>query len=417
MKKLNKRPNNFRPKNKSFYSTSLKSLYKAHITEGESVLEFSYGIENVLDDLNLKKNHARIDISRKVKPLKTRTKFDRIIIHNLVEYVFDVQLIIERARRHIKSDGLLILSSINPLWKTSFKPEIRKNWQHTISLKHLISIVKLAGFQIEKSGYLMPKLSKLGAIQYLVAKPLTAMKKDPSVSIVIPCYNEEDNVVETVKQAPKLGRFTEIIVVDDASKDKTKEVAESLRKKYKNLKVVSRKLNGGKGPAVKSGIDAAKGDILIIWDADRTVPASELYRFYDALALGLGQFSNGTRMIYRMEGEAMRPLHVLGNTVFGWLFSWIFSNGISDTLCGTKALFMKDARKIEMGKERWGDFDLLFGAARLGLKIAEVPIHYKSRVAGESKMRTFNYGFKVGKMALSGMIEFKIKPILKTLVS
>ena len=242
-------------------------------------------------------------------------------------------------------------------------------------------------------------------------------KNNYSCSIIVPCYNEEGNVEETIKHAPKIGKFTEIIIVDDCSTDKTKQKAQRLKGKIKNLRVISRKVNGGKGPAVKTGIDAAKGDIVMIWDADRTVPARELRLFYDVLAKGKGTFANGTRMTYPMEEEAMSFLHNIGNTIFARVFGFILGNRITDTLCGTKALFTKDAKKVEMGKERWGDFDLLFGATRLGLKVVEVPVHYKARVAGESKMKTFRYGSIVAMMALHGLGEFKINPFLKKLTS
>lgn len=239
------------------------------------------------------------------------------------------------------------------------------------------------------------------------------MNSKYSCSIIIPCFNEEGNIEETIRQAPKIGKLTEIIVIDDCSTDGSKKRAETLRKKYKNLRVISRKVNGGKGPAVKTGIDAAHGDIIIVWDADRTVPARELHFFYDALAGSKGTFANGTRMVYLMEKQAMSPAHIIGNTLFAHVFGLILGKDITDTLCGTKALWRRDAKKIEMGKERWGDFDLLLGAARLDLKFVEVPVHYKARVADKSKMQTFRYGSIVGKMALESLLEFRIKPFFE----
>lgn len=243
------------------------------------------------------------------------------------------------------------------------------------------------------------------------------MKGKYSCSVIIPCFNEEDNIQETIRRVPRIGKSTEIVVVNDGSSDKTVEKANALQKKYPNLKIISYRPNRGKVHAVKTGFDAAKGDILIIWDADRTVPAKELYLFYNVLAKGIGKFANGTRMVHVMEKQAMKPLHVIANTFFGWIYSWILGNSISDTLCGTKALFKKDARKIELGKEPWGDFDLLFGAAKLGLKIIEVPVHYKMRVAGYSKMRPFRYAVRIGIMALRGILEFKIKLLAKEIFS
>lgn len=238
-------------------------------------------------------------------------------------------------------------------------------------------------------------------------------KNNFSCSIIIPCFNEEDNVEGTVKQVPKIGKFTEIIIVDDGSTDKTVEKAKKLQKKYPNLKIVSYKPNKGKAYAVSSGFKAAKGDILMIWDADRTVPAEELPLFYNALSNNTGQFANGTRMVYVMEKQAMKLLNTIGNAFFGWLYSWILGNRITDTLCGTKALWRRDAKKIEIGKEPWGDFDLLFGAAKLKLKIVEIPVHYKARVAGESKMRPFQYALRIGQMSLRGIWEFKLRPFFR----
>lgn len=242
---------------------------------------------------------------------------------------------------------------------------------------------------------------------------MAGMHSKCSCSIIIPCFNEEGNIAETIKQAPKIGKFTEIIVVDDASTDNSKKIAQTLKKKIRNLKIVSHKKNQGKGPAVKTGINAAKGDVVIVWDADRTVPANELHLFYEALVNREGAFANGTRMVYPMEKEAMRPLNSIGNALIPYMFSWILENKISDTLCGTKALWKKDAKKIELNKDRWGDFDLLFGAARLNLKIVEVPVHYRARIAGESKMKTIRYAFSIGKIALRGIWEFKLRPLLQ----
>lgn len=239
------------------------------------------------------------------------------------------------------------------------------------------------------------------------------VSKNYSCSIVVPCYNEEDNVAECIKRAPKIGKFTEIIISDDGSQDGTVEVAMKFKAKYRNLKVLASGKNRGKGLAVKFGADRAKGDIILVWDADRTVPAKELHRFYDVLATGQAQFANGTRFAYAMENRAMPIANFIGNMLFGVLYSWIFDAQITDTLCGTKALFRKDCKKIVFGTELWGDYDLLFGARTLGLKIKEVPIHYKARVAGQSKMKTFRYGLVIAKMALKGIWKFKILPLLR----
>lgn len=142
-----------------------------------------------------------------------------------------------------------------------------------------------------------------------------------------------------------------------------------------------------------------KGDVVMIWDADRTVSENELYLFYDVLVTGKARFANGTRLFYPMEDQAMKWLNLVGNKIFSLVFGWILDTPISDTFCGTKALLRKDYKKIKMGHEPWGDFDLLFGAVKLGLKIVEIPVHYRKRIAGESKMKVIKHGLILAEMA------------------
>lgn len=330
----------------------------------------------------------------------------------------------------------IILISINSLWKpiiyiakklglTSLKES--DGW---VSLNQLENIANLTNFNVIEKGYRtvfpkyipllsniinslflkVPIIKRMGILQYIVL-----LKNDPpkksnlSCSIVVPCFNEEGNVEDCIKRCPKIGKFTELIIVDDGSSDKTYDIAKSLEKKYPYLRVISYSPNKGKAYAVETGFNQAKGDIIMIWDADRTVPENELYLFYDALAMGKARFANGTRLIYPMEDQAMKWLNLVGNKVFSLIFGWVLSTPISDTLCGTKALFRKDYKKIKMGNEPWGDFDLLFGASDLGLKIVEIPVHYRKRIAGESKMKVFKHGFMLAKMAFIGALRLKFK--------
>ena len=212
--------------------------------------------------------------------------------------------------------------------------------------------------------------------------------KKYSVSVIIPCYNEEGNIENCIKRIPKLGKYTEIIVVDDKSKDNSAEIVRSLQRKNSNLKLISYSPNKGKGNAVRVGLDAGKGDILLILDADMTVAPEELPNFIKPFEEGKAQFTNGTRFTYRMEKGAMKKLNLLGNRLMGLIFSLALGQKITDSLCGTKVLFKKDYKKNGISKDDpWGDFSLLFGAAKQGLKIYEVPVHYKARVAGKSKMK------------------------------
>jgi hypothetical protein len=122
------------------------------------------------------------------------------------------------------------------------------------------------------------------------------------------------------------------------------------------------------------------------------------------MASGLGEFVNGVRLVYPMQDEAMRFLNLLGNKFFSWAFSWLIGQPIRDTLCGTKVLWKKDYERIAHNRkyfgdfDPFGDFDLLFGAARLNLKIVEVPIRYRARRYGETNISRWSHGWLLLKM-------------------
>lgn len=223
-----------------------------------------------------------------------------------------------------------------------------------------------------------------------------AINSKYSVSVVIPCYNEEGNIENCIKRVPKLGSKTEIIVVDDGSKDLTASIVKKLQKKYPNLKLISYSPNRGKGFAVSKGLDASENDILIILDADMTVIPEEMPNVIKPFEEGKAEFTSGTRFFYKMEEGAMKRLNNIGNQLVSFMFSLALGQKITDSLCGTKALFRKDYKQIGIDQnDPWGDFSLIFGAAKQGLKILEVPVHYKRRVAGQSKMNVLKHGVKL----------------------
>lgn len=363
------------------------------------------------------------------KKIKKR-KYDKIFLPDFIGKSEDYQPEFQSFRKLISDQGTLVITSINPIWGKLFGYKNPKT--PLLYLWFIENLLEISNFKVTKSGYFVippkipilsgifnavipriPKLKRLLPYEYVIAKPEKILPtKKYSVSVVIPVHNEEGNVADCIKQVPKMGKFTEIIIVDDGSTDNTLKIAKSFQKKFKNLKIFSHKPNRGKVWAVKRGFDEARGDILMIWDADRTVLASELPRFYDLMASGQAEYVQGTRLAYPMEKQAMKVANLFGNLFFGWLYSFIMSTRITDTLCGTKVILKKDYKKIKFGTEPWGDFDLLFGAKKLGLKIKEIPIHYKARVAGLSKMKTFKYGMVVSKMSLVGLWEFKLKNIL-----
>jgi glycosyltransferase involved in cell wall biosynthesis len=166
---------------------------------------------------------------------------------------------------------------------------------------------------------------------------------------------------------------------------------------------------------VRTGFDAATGDVLMVLDADMAVPPEELTRFVEPIIEGKAEAANGTRMVYPQEKQAMKQLHYVGNKMFSMIFTWLMGQYITDTLCGTKAILRGDYRNMKMGKDPWGDFDILIGIAKLGLRMAEIPVHYKTRRSGESKMRAFRHGLILLGRSLDGFMELKLRPRLKSM--
>ena len=155
---------------------------------------------------------------------------------------------------------------------------------------------------------------------------------------------------------------------------------------------------------MREGFAAARGDVLIILDADLTVAPEDIGKFFAIFASGRGEFVNGTRLVYPMAQGAMRFLNYLANRTFAVLFSWILSQRFTDTLCGTKAISRYDYNRLEAGRsyfgefDPFGDFDLIFGAAKLNLKIVEIPIRYADRIYGSTQISRFRDGWLLLKM-------------------
>jgi glycosyltransferase involved in cell wall biosynthesis len=207
-----------------------------------------------------------------------------------------------------------------------------------------------------------------------------------------------------------MGKRTEIIVVNDGSKDRTADLVRELQKDRADLKLIDYSPNCGKGNAIKKGFEAATEEIVMILDADMTVAPEELMRFFQPLNKGICHFVNGTRLIYPREDQSMRFLNQLGNKCFCFLMTFLTGQTLTDTLCGTKALYKSDFQHIKMGLDKWGDFDLLFGAAKAYNRILEVPVHYKSRKSGESKMKSFQHGLHLLRACYLGFCELIFIP-------
>lgn len=367
---------------------------------------------------------------------KTEGMYDYIVATDTLGHVHDIEQFLATAHTHLAADGRIVLTQYSTLWEPVLRlasqlklrsPSVEQNW---ISPHDLQNFLHLAGFEVVKSGgkMLFPKyiplvsaffntivaniwpFSSLCLIHYAVARPLPETKENtnPSLSIIVPARNEAGTIERIVNELPDLGAFTEIVFIEGHSTDNTiaemKRVAAAYMGK-KRIQVAVQE-GKGKGDAVRKGFDMATGDILAIYDADMTVPPEDIEKFYSAIVLNRGEFINGSRLVYPVEKGAMRLLNFFGNKFFSFAFSAILGQPLKDTLCGTKVLWKKDYEDIKKNRsffgdfDPFGDFDLLFGAAKLNLKIVEVPVHYRDRVYGMTNISRWKHGWLLLRMTL-----------------
>jgi hypothetical protein len=267
------------------------------------------------------------------------------------------------------------------------------------------------------NGFSGPLVAQTRNGDALTARASALQTAPLTCSVIIPCRDEAGNIDGLVRRTPDMGSHTEIIFVDGASTDGTPDLIEKqiALRPDRDMRLLRQTGGGGKAAAVFQGFDAARGDVVMILDADMTVPPEDLPRFFAAIAEGRTDFANGSRFLYAMETGAMQGLNNVGNRAFCAYISWLIDAPIADTLCGTKALRREDWLRIREvlprfgGHDPWGDFDLLMGAAYVGLSVRDVPIVYRARTAGESKMHAFEHGVELAKTCLAGMRRLKIE--------
>lgn len=367
----------------------------------------------------------------------TDGNYDYVVALDILGYLDDVQEFMEEASRLVGPRGRIVITQYNILWEPFLRfaskvglrmpTAIEQNW---LSLLDLKNFAQLAGLEVVKSGtkMLMPKyvpffsafcnkflanifpFSKLGLFHYIVIRKHAALPLEnlPSFSIIVPARNEAGTIEKMVNELPNLGSFTEIIFIEGNSTDNTFSEIERIAKKYKDIRNIQyAKQDGkGKGDAVLKGFDMARGDIFAIYDADMTVPPEAIQKFYKTIVENKADFVNGSRLVYPLQKDSMRILNFFGNKFFSLAFSAILGQPLKDTLCGTKVLWRKDYVDIQKNRsffgdfDPFGDFDLLFGAAKLNLKIIDLPIHYKERVYGETNIHRWKHGWLLLKMTI-----------------
>jgi SAM-dependent methyltransferase len=354
--------------------------------------------------------------------------FDIIIFSDTINDLWDVQRALEQVRKFCAPHTRLILNFYSHLWQLPLvlaqnlnlaAPLLYQNW---LTPEDINNMLRLAGFEQVRSseevlwplplgGFANRYLVKLWPFRefalsnVVVARPNPSPAREPSVSVVVAARNEAGNIKSIFERLPKMGSRTELIFVEGHSRDNTYETIEkeiALHPEVPSL--LFRQTGIGKADAIRLGFEKASGDILMILDADLTVPPEDLPRFYEAIASGQGEFINGVRLVYPMEKEAMRTLNFIGNKLFSMAFSWMLGQPIKDTLCGTKVLWREDYKQIAANRsyfgdfDPFGDFDLIFGAAKLNRKIIDLPIRYRERTYGTTNISRWKHGILLLRM-------------------
>ncbi len=368
--------------------------------------------------------------------LSLNEKFDIVILSDLLNDLWDVQTVFQQIVPLTTPRTRIMLNSYSRLWELPLvavkrlglgKPVLYQNW---LTVEDMANLLNLADFEVIRhweeilwplptpflasfaNRYLVKiwPFKALALTNFIVAKPKGQQQgggEEPYVSVIIPAKNESGHIPQVFSRIPEMGRGTELVFIEGHSKDDTYAVIEREISGHPERRTKLLKQTGiGKGDAVRLGLTSASGDMLMILDADLGVRPEDLPRFYELLRSGKGEFANGVRLVYPMEKQAMRFVNLVGNKFFSLAFSWLLGQPIKDTLCGTKVLWKADydllaTNRMYFGEfDPFGDFDLLFGAARLNLQIKEVPIRYRERTYGTTNIQRWRHGWLLLRMVL-----------------
>lgn len=373
-------------------------------------------------------------------------KYDVVLLTGVLGYFDNVLDVLQSVKKICHPRTRIIISYYNQFWEPILslgelfgliKKSPRKNWLSNHDIANLLYLTDFEAFRTTRNLLLpinipiisyivnryiarLPLFNSMCVNKFINARPIFHQneeeKKEYSTTVVIPARNESGNIEDAIIRLPKFGKHVEIIYVEGNSTDDTWETIQRIQEKYKDthdIKITQQE-GKGKGDAVRKGYSIATGDILMILDADLTVPPEDIPKFYEALASGKGEFINGSRLIYPVGKKAMRSLNTAGNKIFSWVFSWLLEQPIKDTLCGTKVMFRDDYNRLQANRkffgefDPFGDYDLLFGAYKLNLKIIDLPIRYRERTYGDTNISRFRHGFLLLRMCwyAAGKIKF-----------
>ena len=448
---------------RGYYHRRLTEIYRFLVPPGARVLELGCGTGDLLAALEPSYG-VGIDLSPKMierarqkfprlhfevqdaHDLHLEGQFDYVIASDLVNELWDVQQLLEKLAAHVHPATRLVFNFYSRLWEIPrriaeglglAKRQLSQNW---LTVEDVVNLLQLTDYEpIRVSHEIMwpvrtPGLDTLanrylvklwpfrpfGITNLLIARPRprpdagSNAASEPIVSVIVPARNEEGNIRNIFDRVPQMGGGTELIFVEGHSKDDTCGAIEREMARRPGARVkLFRQTGKGKGDAVRLGFAESTGDVLMILDADLTVPPEDLPRFYAAWREGKGDFINGVRLVYPMEDGAMRFLNLLGNKFFSLAFSWLLGQSIKDTLCGTKVLSRRHYEMIAANRayfgeiDPFGDFDLIFGAAKYNLKLVDLPVRYQERAYGETNIQRWRHGMILLRMVALAMRRIK----------
>jgi SAM-dependent methyltransferase len=443
-----------------YYQQLLRKQYAFWVPPGLRVLEVGCGLGDLLAavkptrGLGVDFSPAMIALAQERHPklefqvadaveVSASEKFNYILLADLVNDLPDVQSVFERLHSVAEPRTRLVVSFFNNLWRPVLNvaaklglksPTLLQNW---LSKDDVTNLLHLAGWEVIRADtrilwpmriplwswlcnrWLAPLLPPFCFTIGLVArpKPRPVPASQYRCSVVIPARNEAGNIEDAVRRTPEMGQGNEIIFIEGHSTDDTWDEIQRVAAKYphRNIKILKQQ-SRGKGGAVREAFAAATGDLLFVLDADLTMPPEELPKFYEAARSGTAEFVNGVRLVYPMEEQAMQFLNMIANKAFGLTFSWLLGQKIKDTLCGTKVLFHADYEAIARNRayfgdfDPFGDFDLLFGAAKLNLRMVDLPIRYRARTYGQTNIHRWSHGWLLLRMVCFAARRLKFIP-------
>jgi SAM-dependent methyltransferase len=444
-----------------YYYRDLVNFLLFHVPKASRVLEIGCGTGFLLNSVNPRRgvgidvSGRMVEIARQNFPaftflqmdgenLEIEEKFDYIVMSDTIGYFEDIQSQFSNLHHVCSPDSRVIITYLNFLWSPLLRiaellrlkmPSGNISW---LNIKDIKNLFHLAGFETVKTGrrFLcpvfvpvlswllnkfvapLPVFNRLCLVNFVIARQMPAVdaeRQEAKVSVIVPARNEEGNIEEVVKRIPEMGTATEIIFVEGGSTDRTREEIIRVSEQYeasRDVKWVTQD-GKGKGDAVRKGFGMASGDILMVLDADLSMAPEDLEKFFRLIAGRGGELVAGSRLVYPLEKDSMRTLNLIGNRFFSIMFSWILGQRIKDTLCGTKAISKRNWQRIQQDRgyfgefDPFGDFDLIFGAAKLDLKILEIPIRYRARQYGVSNISRLGHGWLLFKMMIFAMRKIK----------